>query len=177
MREAARRRERALRSIRLLRIVESDESLGCWAPEPWHKEEAGKGKPAKRKWEVPAGCEEMPVALGRPPPAVAGPQVVVTINKAARGKPRDMVQRLAGTRRKAAAVVERRKARIARGRERARLLVRAAARRQPETRDSVRRWHRLEAARRRGLGREGGQRAVVDATAVRRRHPATAAMK
>ena len=38
MREAAQRRERALRSIRLLRIVESDESLGDWAPGPWHKE-------------------------------------------------------------------------------------------------------------------------------------------
>ena len=85
MREAARRRERALRSIQLLRIVESDESLGCWAPEPWHKEEAGKGKPAKRAWEVPAGCEEMPVALGRAPPAVVGPRVVVTITKRQRG--------------------------------------------------------------------------------------------
>ena len=41
-------------------------------------------------------------------------------------------------------------------------MVRAAARRQPETRDSVRRWHRLEADRRRGLGREGGQRVAVE---------------
>ena len=48
MREAEQRRERALWSIRLLRIVESDEALGCWAPERWHKEEAGKGKPGKR---------------------------------------------------------------------------------------------------------------------------------
>ena len=145
-----------------MRIVESDESLGDWAPEPWHKEQATKGKPAKRKWEVPAGCEEMPQALGRVPPAVEGPQFVVTIAKAARGRPRDMVQRLAGTRRKAAAVVERRKARLARGREKARLLVRPAERRQPETRDSVRRWHRLEASRRAGLGREGGHRVAVE---------------
>ena len=48
MQEAAGRRVRALRSIRLLRIVESDKSLGDWAPEPWHREEATKGKPAKR---------------------------------------------------------------------------------------------------------------------------------
>ena len=41
-------------------------------------------------------------------------------------------------------------------------MVRAAARRQPETRDSVRRWHRLEADRRRGLGREGGQSVAVE---------------
>ena len=41
-------------------------------------------------------------------------------------------------------------------------MFRAAARRQPETRDSVRRWHRLEADRRRGLGREGGQSVAVE---------------
>ena len=99
--------------------------------------------------------------MGRAPPTVVGPRVVITITKAARGKPRDMEQRLAGTRRKAAAVVERRKARLARGRERARLLVRAAARRQPETRDSVGRWHRLDADRRRGLGQEGGENVTV----------------
>ena len=108
-----------------MRIVESDETLGDWAPEPWHKEQATKGKPAKRKWEVPAGCEEMPQALGRVPPAVEGPQFVVMIAKASRGRPRETAERLAGTRRKAAAVVERRKARLARGREKARLLSRS----------------------------------------------------
>ena len=162
MQEAAGRRVRALRSIRLLRIVESDKSLGDWAPEPWHREEATKGKPAKRKWEVPAGCEELPQVLGRVPPAVEGSQLVVTIAKAARGGPRAVIERLAGTRRKAAAAVERRKARLARGREKARLLVRAAERHQPETRASVRRWHRREAARRAGLGREGGHRVAIE---------------
>ena len=104
----------------------------------------------------------MPQALGRVPPAVEGPQFVVLISKASRGGPRETAERLAGTRRKAAAVVERRKARLARGREKARLLVRAAERRQPETRASVRRWHRNEAARRAGLGREGGLRVAVE---------------
>ena len=104
----------------------------------------------------------MPQALGRVPPAVEGPQFVVLISKASRGRPRETAERLAGMRRKAAAVVERRKARLARGREKARLLVRAAERRQPETRASVRRWHRREAARRAGLGREGGHRVAVE---------------
>ena len=166
MREAALRRVRALRSVRLLRIGESDESLGDWAPEPWHREEAAKGKPAKRKWEIPAGCEGISQALGRVPPLVEGKQLVVTVAKAARRGPRDAVERTAGTRRKAAAVVERRRARLARGREKARLLVRAAERRQPETRTSVRGWHRREANRRAGLGREGGDRVAVEGDVV-----------
>ena len=153
---AARRRERALRSVWLLRITEKDDALGCWAPEPWHKEEAERDGPATGAREVPAGCEEIPAALGRPPPTVEGPRAVVTITKAARGKPRDAAQKLAGARRKVAAVVERKKTRLARGRERARQLVQAAARRQPEMRTSVRRWHRLDAARRRASDPVGG---------------------
>ena len=138
-------RKRALRNLGFLRTHEKEPDLGEWAPGPWtpvQNRTASADGP-----HVPKGQPTIDDALARSPAHWDGDVIVVDIAKAARKARTRAKHRAKEIAREDRVKRERRIAKAARKFARAQSQLQAARRREAETVEDVRAWHKRERLR------------------------------